>query len=641
MTEAEAQAELTQLVFQVHQIVDGWDERGPTLLASALQAHALSVVITVLEQLEDHEEPAVYTALAKMLLARYAHESGDLEAYRAELWAVVQEYEQVPWSLRNLLMALLEITSQQPRSHPSFQTYHALGLMSEEVLQELETAIQTPSSRRRRLRIKMAQTAELPDLSSLTFEPVDQRVQSKSKTGLLTTLPGSIVLPSRPRNSAWIINWSELDINAYEQENLLKHLPGLYAMLESWDDDVTPFELAEYLQPHSIGILLHLSGVMLPHPRQSEYLRYLSLLIHLKLLRSDLPVINESLRRLFSEARAHVQAILPAVAYYLYCSSHTFYGIQEQALRQLESRHGYLYHLILDEWAKNKRIRSFVKTWLSRKEQMAVKLLNTSDWAYIFFLLNRGWARSVVRDVYGIFHGSSAFSNQVVLPETSKGFGNLGASSSAGFLATRQISDMLNRQARSQQDPQARHQQFEAYVSERFRKDVLRKDPRPSLNASTLKRLERLITSLAQRAEQQQLSLQLAARLGTHETLTAFTYLSPERLEWLMYELTRLWLGLLDPNHDQQRFEALMAGILYATVQGVEHAVHHRQQAQEVLQRLLGAVMNAVLDYALVSHRPAVWIRDLPTRLSQILTAEADQALQSLYEQFFLAQVPS
>lgn len=640
MDDAEAQAELTQLVFQVHQIVDGWDARGPTLLASALQAHSLPMIVTVLEQLEDHEEPAVYTALAKMLLARYAHETGDLEAYRAELWAVIQELAQPLWSLHNLLKAVLAITSEQPRSHPSFQTYHALGLLSQEVLQELNT-LQMPNTRRRRVRIKMAQTAELADVSSLTFEPVDQRVPSKSKTGLLTRLPGSIVLPSRPRNSPWIIHWSELDINTYEQENLLKYLPSLYAMLENWDDELTPFELAEYLQPHSIGILLHLSGVLLPHPRQSDYLRYLSLLIHLKLLRSDLPVINESLRRLFSEAREHVQAILPAVAYYLYCSSHTFYGIQEQALRQLESRHGYLYHLILDEWAKNKRVRSFVRTWLSRKEQLAVKLLGPSDWAYIFFLLNRGWARSVVRDVYGIFHGSSAFSNQVVLPETSKGFGNLGASSSAGFLATRQISDLLSKQARSSQDEQTRLQQFESYVSERFRKDVLRKELRPNLNASTLKRLERLMTSVQQRAEQQQLPLKVAVQLATHEILTAFTYLSPERLEWLMYELTRLWLAALPPQPLQSDFEAVLAGVLFAIVQGVEHAIHHRQQAQDVLQRLLGALMNAVLDYALVTQQSASWIRDLPTRLSQILALQSEQALQPLYEQFFLAQVPS
>jgi len=635
MTEAEAQAELTQLAFQVNQIVDGWNERSPTLLASAFKEHSLPVVIAVLEQLEDHDEPAIYTALAKMLLARYAHATGDLEAYRAELWNLVEEYEQAPWSLRSLLKAVLDITSQQPRSHPSFETYHALGLLSEEVLQELEQSLTAFPQRRRRYRLKVAHTAELPDISALTFEPVDQRVKSKSKTGLLTTLPSSIILPVRQPTGHWVVNWHELDINAYEQENLLNHLPGLYAMLETWDPEQTPFELAEYLQPHSIGILLHLSGVLLPHPRQVDYLRYLSLLIHLKLLRSDLPVINESLRRLFSEARAHVQAILPAVAYYLYCSSHTFYGIQEQALKKLESKHGYLYHLVLDEWAKNKRIRSFVRTWLSRKEQTAVKLLGPTDWAYIFFLLNRGWARSVVRDVYGIFHGSATFANQIVQPETSKGFGNLHASSGASFLATRQISDLLSKQHRNTQDRQTRLQHFETYVIERFRKDVIRREQRPSLNASTLKRLERFATSVRQRAEQYDLGLQIAVQRGTQEILAAFAYLSAERLEWLMYEVTRIWLAPWQKTTD---FETVLAGILHATAQGIEHALHHRQQVQDVLQRLLGAVMNAMLDHALLQQTEVSWLRELPTRLSRILEQESGQALLPLYEQFFLAQ---
>lgn len=635
MNEAEAHAALEHLVSQVRNLVADWNERSPTLLASALSDCSLSLLLEVLENLENLEEPQLFEALAKMLLARYAHEEGDLQAYRSEIWQQVREHQEL-WGLRKLLAAILEITRQQPRNHPSYETYHAIGLMSEEALQELERTLSPfPQRRRRRYHVNVARTAELPELSSLTFEPVETALVETTggRTGTLSVLPSSIALPTRYHTPDWLVNWHELEMDQSQCNELLNDLPRLYGLLESWDVQQGPYEMLEHLHTHEIESLLYLSGVILPHREQVEYLRYLSILIHLKLLSLELPLLNEQLRRLFSEAAAHVQPLLSAVAYYLYCSSYSFYGIQEQALKRLES-HGYLYHLILEEWSKNKRIRSFARSWLSRREQSAVKLLAPSDWEFIFYVLNRGWAESVVRDVYGIFHGSSAFANQIVQPDTSKGFGNLRESSGVSFLATSQISDLLRKQPRAAQDAQTRQQHFDHYVSERFRKDVLRKEQRPSLNAPTLKRLERFATSVYQRAEQHGIEIQTASLRGSEEVLQAYAYLRAERLNWLGYEMTRLWLA---PWQEEDKLEAALTGVLIAMLRTAESALTHRQEAGEAMNALLSSLLNATLDHALQRHLPAVWIRNLPNFLPRLLKEHTRRELVPLYEHYLMA----
>lgn len=638
MSETEAQAELDSLVENVRRITDGWNDRSPMLLASVLHGSSLAVMLEVLTRL-DSEDNGLYEAIATMLLSRYTHEEGDLEAYRADLWAMTQGEDGRQWPLRQLLSAVLEITRQQPRSHPNYEIYHAIGLLSEEVMSELESFVAPyPRRRRRRYAVNVARTAELPELSALTFEPVDTRVApagSKRKTGTLTGLPPSIALPVRYSSHDWIVPWHDLELDACQSETLLEHLPPLYAILEDWDDKTSPLELIELLHDHDLQTLLLLSAAVMPHRQQSDYLRYLSLLIHLRLLETELPLLTETLRRMFAEASTAVKPLLPAIAYYLSCSSHSFYGIQEQALKRLENRPGYLYHLILQEWAQNKRIRSFVRTWLSRQEQLAVKLLSAFDWEVIFFTLNKGWGRSVVRDVYGMFHGSSAFAHQIVQPDTSKGFGNLRESSGVSFLATRQISDLLRRQSRSAVDEQTRLQLFTSFAEERFRKDILRKEQRPNLNVPTLKRLERYVISLQQRAEQDDIPAQKVSCIGQAEVLKAFSYLPPERLEWLGYEMTRLWLASLNGPHE---LEACLTGLVQATLERAEHDLSHRREGHDALLRLFSGMLDGLFDYGLVQQLSGDQLRGLSSLLSRLIEQQGTSALLPLYRQYLLAQ---
>lgn len=635
MTEAEAHAELDALVDSVQRIAAGWNDRSPMLLASALQGASLETILAVLARL-DNEDAGLYEALATLLLNRYTHAEGDLHVYRAELWEMAQGDENHLWPLRQLLAAVLEITRQQPRSHPNYDIYHALGLLSEEVLNDLDSRVNSfPRRRRRRYAVSLARTSELPELSSLTFQPVERRAVARGKTGTLTGLPPSISLPSRYQSSEWVVDWHALALDARQNDLLLEHLPPLYALLENWDDKVSPLELIELLHGHDLGNLLLLSAALMPHRQQNGYLRYLSLLIHLKLLQIDMPLLTETLRQIFGEASPQIRPLLPAVAYFLYCSSHSFYGIQQQALKRLENRPSYLYHLILQEWAQNKRIRSFVRTWLSRQEQMAVKLLSAFDWQVIFFTLNRGWARSVVRDVYSMFHGTSAFANQVVQPDTSKGFGNLRESSGVSFLATRQISDLLRRQSRSVADEQTRRQHFQAFAEEKFRKDVLRKEQRPSLNVATLKRLERYAGALQQRAELEGLPPQVVSELGMREILQAFAYLGLDRLEWLGYEMTRLWLGILARPEE---LEPCLAGLLQALINHAEHDLSHRRAGQEGLARLLDSMLNALLDQGIQQRYGADQMRSLSSLLGRWIDRDAQAALLPLYRQFFQSQ---
>ncbi|HEY9841920.1 MAG TPA: hypothetical protein V6D23_15765, partial [Candidatus Obscuribacterales bacterium] len=336
--EAEAQAELEALVGSVRQIAASWNDRSPMLLASAFQSAPLAMILDVLARL-DSEDKGLYEASATLLLSRYTHAEGDLEVYRAELWEMVNGDESYQWPLRQVLAAVLEITRQQPRSHPNYEIYHALGLISEEVLGELDTRVSPfPRRRRRRYAVSVARTAELPELSALTFEPVDRRIVPRSKTGTLKGLPPSIALPARYSTSEWVVNWHELELDAVQNETLLEHLPPLYALLENWDDKSSPLELVELLHKHDLPTLLLLSAALMPHRHQNDYLRYLSLMVHLKLLQVELPLLTETLRQIFGEASAWIRPLLPAVAYFLYCSSHSFYGIQQQALKRLENR---------------------------------------------------------------------------------------------------------------------------------------------------------------------------------------------------------------------------------------------------------------------------------------------------------------
>ncbi len=641
MQEAEATAALDDLVQAVKKQIAAWNERSPAILASLLQDCSLPVILEIIVLLEQEPPEYVQQALAKMLISRYLRENMELDIFRAELWSLVNAKD-LRWALRDLLMSIMDISRQQPNNHPNFGMYQALSLLAEEALQEIEGHLQTqPRRKRKRYHVSVARTAELPDLSSLTFEPVDMGVKSalpgsQRRTGTLSQLPSFISLPNQPNKSDWVLDWHALEINSQQSELLLNHLPPIYALISQWDPQETPLELAETLHSFSIPELVEIAGALVPHPEQELFLRYIAIWVHLKLLSEDLPLLPETLRQIFGDSRSHIQRVLPALGYYLYCSSHSFYGIQQQALIRLEQRQGYLYQLILDEWAKNKRIRSFMSGWLPRKEQASVKLLASYDWEFIFFILNRSWARSVIRDVYGIFHGSSAFATQIVQPETSRGFGNLRESSGVSFLATRQISDLLRKQPSTLANHEVRISQFENFVADRYRRDVLRKEQRPGLNPATLKRLERFARTIQQRAEQQSLELQDAARVGMAETLNSYMYLSLERLEWLSYELTRIWLGCCELNAQLlEQVKSILAGLFEAIASEVLKALPQRQQGQAVMQALLDSLFQAVLEFAQMQKIDPNWIREAANELGMSLRSHSQQAWLPFYRQHF------
>lgn len=644
MQASEASAAFADLVQAVKKQIAAWNERSPAMLASLLQDCSLPVILEMIVLLEQEPPEYVQQALAKLLIARYLRENMELDIFRAELWSLVNAKD-LRWALRDLLMSLTDICRQQPRNHPNYGLYQALSLVAEEALQEIEGHLQTqPRRKRKRYPVSVARTAELPDLSSLTFEPVDSGAKTMlpgglRRTGTLSQLPAFISMPhqsSHTSQAQWVLDWHALEINAQQTELLLDHLPQIYALISHWDPQETPLDLADILHPFSVSELIEIAGALVPHPEQELFLRYLALWLHLKLLAEDLPLLPETLRQIFADPRSHIQRVLPALGYYLYCSSHSFYGIQQQALIRLEQRQGYLYQLILDEWAKNKRIRSFMSGWLPRKEQASVKLLAAYDWEYIFFILNRSWARSVIRDVYGIFHGSSAFVNQIVQPETSRGFGNLRESSGVSFLATRQISDLLRKQPSAQANPELKLSQFDSFVSDRYRRDVLRKEQRPDLNSASLKRLERFAHTIQQRAVQQGLSLQVAAQLGMAQILQSYMYLSLERLEWLSYELTRIWLGCCDLAQPlPPQIEVILAGLFEAIASEVLKALPQRQQGQTVLRALLDSLFQAVLEFAQLQNIDPGWIREAAQELGQTLNHQAYQAWLPFYRQHF------
>ncbi len=516
-------------------------------------------------------------------------------------------------------------------------------MITDEALRTIEPDVATPTRRKRRktYAVSLAKTAELPDLSSLTLEsaepaPVIDRRQGQ-RSEVLDKLPPSIQLPPVSPfqgKHEWLCDWESWAVSPPQQELLLRYLPALYEILSEWEqpsEDVSaPFALAELFQNLSAPDILELSAAALPHAHQVNYLRHAALCFHLKLLQLPLTDLLQTLRRCFGEERAHVQRILPALGYYVSCASYSFYGIQTQALKRLSTKTGYLYPLILEEWAKNQRIRQFMLSWMPRKEKHAARLLASEDWEFVFYVLNNNWAQSVMRDVYGVFHGSSAFGTQIVDAEAARGFGDLTASAGKSFLATRQIADLLRKDVAT--SPQQQTQQFQQFVEDRYRKDVLRKEVRPNLNAPTLKRIERFVQTVFQRGEQNQQSLhQVCERIGS-EVFRSFSYLTPERFRWLGYELTRMCLRLGAPaGSTETTLAELLGGLVHAIVSESAQSLKQRSNTNHMLGALLATTLQAALDDALFLERDARWISQLPHQLGDFVEQAADRVLAPFY----------
>jgi hypothetical protein len=165
---------------------------------------------------------------------------------------------------------------------------------------------------------------------------------------------------------------------------------------------------------------------------------------------------------------------------------------------------------------QNKLIRNFLRASLTRSDQYTVKNLSPFDWEFVFFILNRGWGQSVMRDVYGVFHGSSVFADHIVLPDTSKGFGQIREPGKGVSLtlATQQISDLLLSHSKLTPETSLRTSHIEQFSQERWRKDVLKKELRPTLNAPTLKRVERFVQQVFQRGQSERLALETGGSVG-------------------------------------------------------------------------------------------------------------------------------
>ena len=512
--------------------------------------------------------------------------------------------------------------------------------------------------------MSLAKTAELPDLSSLTLQNVDAAVKKVDfppvierrkgkRSETLKALPLSLALPASPgikNGQDWLFQWQDwqeseatgLDsrLSMPRETLFLKYLPPLHELISHWheEDGVSLSEQrlvwAELCKDLSAEGVLLLSAALLPHPQQESYLRHSALLFHLKLLQLPLTELLHTLRLCFGQENAALQRILPAFGYFLSCASYSFYGIQTQALRRLSNKTGYLYPLILEEWAKNQRIHHFILGWLPRKEKHTAKLLANEDWEFIFYILNKTWAQSVMRDVYGVFHGSSAFGSQIIDTEIARGFGDLSATQAKSFLATSQIADLLRRQTRqvTELSPQQREQQFIQYVQDRYRKDVLRKEVRPNLNGSTLKRIERFTQSAMQRGEQNQQSLHAIAQCVGCEVFQSFSHLTPDRFRWLGYELTRMVLALGAPTGAPiEAVQTILRGLIHAILLESARSLKQRANSNHMLGALLATTLQASLDDGVLLQRDPDWLKSLVSRFSEFVDAAAAEVLEPFY----------
>lgn len=662
----ESEAVLAELVAQVQTWSFQWNERHQMLLASAFQGTGLGLVVEVLQRIEPEAPAHVFDASARVMIADYIARPQGLDYYREDVWALLP-VKPLQRALGSLLRSLLTLARQQPRSHPEFEIYHALSLITLEALSQLDDSSPGESPRRKRRKtysVSLAKTAELPDLSSITLQSVDAAVKQVDfppvverrkgkRSETLKALPLSLALPASPglkNGQDWLFqwqDWSETEATGLDsrltmpRETLfLKYLPPLHELISSWheEDGVTLSEQrllwAELCKDLSAEGILLLSAALLPHPQQESYLRHSALMFHLKLLQLPLTELLHTLRLCFGQENAALQRILPAFGYFLSCASYSFYGIQTQAIRRLSNKSGYLYPLILEEWAKNQRIHHFILGWLPRKEKHTAKLLANDDWEFIFFVLNKTWAQSVMRDVYGVFHGSSAFGGQIIDTEIARGFGDLSATQAKSFLATSQIADLLRQQTRqvTELSPQQREQQFFQYVQDRYRKDVLRKEDRPNLNASTLKRIERFTQSAMQRGEQNKQSLRSIAQCVGCEVFQSFSHLTPDRFRWLGYELTRMVLALGAPvGAPIEAVHSVLRGLIHAILLESARSLKQRANSNHMLGALLATTLQASLDDGVLLQRDANWLKSLVSLFSQFVEEAAPEVLEPFY----------
>jgi len=640
--EEETRQEIDRLTETVSAIASNWDERAPTQLASALSGFSIPSLLEIVARTpETVAEEELLQTLAKMVLARYAKEDGNLGEFRHELWEVLNAEDHRVSVLRSLLYQIQDISAQQLRSHPSREAYRSIRLVVDEVLLELRNRPQqaVPRRRRRPLAIKLARTSELPDISQLTFEPVDKLVSPKRLTQTLSSLPDSIQLP-QPRSVREVMIETERIPDFHSQaDTLIQWLPPLYALLEHWQDESSPFYLAELMQGLSIKDMLRYSAYVLPHHSQEVFLRYFSILLHLKLLTDvPLPHLTEELRLMVTEPEPALEKILTAVIYYMFCSSNSFFAIQEQALKRLENQQqSFLFDRISLEWSANKLIRNFLRASLTRSDQYTVKNLSPFDWEFVFYILNKGWARSVMRDVYGVFHGSSVFANQIVLPDTSKGFGHLNETGKgvSFTLATQQISDLLLSHSKIPAENTLRTSQFGQHVQERWRKDVLRKEQRPTLNAPTLKRIERFVQQVFQRGRSERLQLEAVAQTTIHEAMQSFAYLPADRLTWFVYELAHFILqeGGSEVPQLLELARGMLAGLVEVFVQELQPKRSH--EAGILLDLTWEGWYSSLLNYCGLKLEKPELIEELRNTLQDFLPKLRDKYLEPMRRQFF------
>jgi len=640
--EEEAHREIERLTDTVTAIASNWDERAPTLLASSLGSFSIPTLLEIISRTpETPAEDELHLTLAKMVLARYAKEEGDLDEMRAELWEVLNADDSRSPVLRTFLHHIQDIAAQQLRSHPSRETYRSIRLLADEILLEMRNRPLQPVPRRRRrqMAIKLARTSELPDISNLTFEPVDKLVSPKRHTNTLSSLPESIQLPLPRAVRETAIDFEKIPDFYSQAETLMEWLPPLFALLEQWQDEKSPFALAEMIQPLSIREILTYSAYLLPHSNQESFLRYVSILLHLKLISGvPLPTLTEELRLLVTEPEPAVERILTAIIYYMFCSSHSFFAIQEQALKRLENQQeSYLFHRISQEWTANKLIRNFLRASLTRSDQYTVKNLSPFDWEFVFFILNRGWGQSVMRDVYGVFHGSSVFADHIVLPDTSKGFGQIREPGKGVSLtlATQQISDLLLSHSKLTPESSVRTSHIEQFLQERWRKDVLKKELRPTLNAPTLKRVERFVQQVFQRGQSEHLALEQVALLVSREALMAFAYLPLDRLSWFLYEFSQfLWReSEQNPTYLLEICKGMLSAILQVFIQ--EFWAKREHEAEALLNALWEGWYSSLLDYCGLHLQMPELIEQIRDLMKEQVPKLRDKYLEPARRQFF------
>lgn len=627
-----------------------WSLRSPTLVVAALQHLPLGAVFKVVTQAQNSEqEEFLVQTLANLMLSRYATVGRSLEQLETELQELVQNPDPRLLWLVKVLEKIRSIvhTLQRPATGPL--TPHHLNYAA--IAQVATRMLDTLNLRKLAEALEVAPLSiqELADAGLLpgTDEPPEAFTRSMA----LPTSPLEEPVPEKdpqhwqavellpmPQLRAYLVDFKTIPQAKEQREALLYWLPRLYGMLENWQTGHSEMELARLLTTLEPEVMLRYSAYVLPHKNQVSYLRCLAHILHLSyFMEWPLTQLEQQLNALLEIQEKPVQAILGFVFSQVYSCCTTFYAIQEQALKRLEFQRTYLYHLVTQEWTKNRAIHRYLKDTLNPTWVEHSSPLRPEDWRFIFELLHHGLARSVIRDVYGVFHGSSAFADHIVSPDISKGFGNSPQTvKGLTFLSTPAIANLLASHSQIELEAEDRALQFEQFVEERFRKVVLRNDDhRPILNVSTLKRIELFVAQIYQRGQEDHLNFENMAFHITRECLGGFSHLAAEQFSWLLYDLSHELL--LKHQAAGAKEDDALKGIIHATLLLLIEDIYPNRplEAEKIFFCCWQGLLFSSQDTAYLDWGSFKKVRELQNSLHEQTKRFTDRVMEARRNRYF------